>query len=107
MIKQAEINYFRANILDKYIKIVEQQEQWALLEKQREEQTKQLIEYQKQQLQKRIASGKYKKCKTCGKVLKLDNFYKNPLKRQGVFDECKECTKKRQKEYKLRVKNGN
>lgn len=102
MRKEDEIRNFRNNILDKYLKIVEQQEQWAMLERKINERTQQLAEQKKEQDRKKLASGKYKKCKKCGKILKLDKFYKNPLKRQGVFDECKECIKVRKKEkYKI------
>lgn len=42
----------------------------------------------------------YKRCRLCGKIKHIDCFYKNPLKKQGRFDECKECLKKRKKEKK-------
>lgn len=39
----------------------------------------------------------YKRCKNCGKIKFINEFYKNPLKKQGVFDSCKECEKERAK----------
>lgn len=36
-----------------------------------------------------------KQCRICGKFKKLSAFYKNPLKKFGRFDECKECIKER------------
>lgn len=42
----------------------------------------------------------FKRCRLCGKIKPLSAFYKNPLKKQGVFDECKECLKKRKQEKK-------
>lgn len=44
----------------------------------------------------------FKRCSKCGKIKHIDMFYKNPLKKQGVFDSCKDCEKKR---AKLRRKN--
>lgn len=35
----------------------------------------------------------HKRCRICGKFKKLSAFYKNPLKKFGRFDECKECLK--------------
>lgn len=48
----------------------------------------------------RLASGKYKRCSKCGKVLKLTEFYKHPLKKQGVFDYCKTCACIKQMQYR-------
>ena len=39
----------------------------------------------------------FKRCKSCGKIKLINEFYKNPLKKQGVFDTCKECEKERAK----------
>lgn len=39
----------------------------------------------------------FKRCKSCGKIKFINEFYKNPLKKQGVFDTCKECEKERAK----------
>ena len=44
----------------------------------------------------RLASGKYKRCSRCGQVLKLEAFYKHPLRKMGVFDYCKACAKLRE-----------
>lgn len=44
-------------------------------------------------IEKKLASGKYKRCSRCGEVLKLKEFYRNPLKSLGVFDYCKACAK--------------
>ena len=34
-----------------------------------------------------------KRCRICGKLKRLSAFYKNPLKKFGRFDECKQCLK--------------
>lgn len=39
-----------------------------------------------------------KQCRICGKFKKLSAFYKNPLKKLGRFDECKECIKERRQQ---------
>lgn len=39
-----------------------------------------------------------KQCRICGKSKKLSAFYKNPLKKFGRFDECKECIKERRQQ---------
>lgn len=41
-----------------------------------------------------------KQCRICGKYKVLSAFYKNPLKKLGRFDECKECLKKKRKSKK-------
>ena len=46
----------------------------------------------------------FKCCSKCGKIKHIDMFYKNPLKKQGVFDACKNCEKER---AKLRRENVN
>ena len=38
----------------------------------------------------------FKQCKRCGKFKRIVDFYRNPLKRQGVFDVCKDCCIKEQ-----------
>jgi len=55
----------------------------------------------------------FKKCNKCNKILPLKEFYKNPLKKQGVFDYCKACAilmdmarrkkKKEREEAKVKV----
>lgn len=42
----------------------------------------------------------YKRCRLCGEIKHIDCFYKNPLKKQKCFDECKECLKQRKKNKK-------
>lgn len=39
-----------------------------------------------------------KQCRICGKYKVLSDFYKNPLKKFGRFDECKECIKERRQQ---------
>ena len=39
-----------------------------------------------------------KQCRICGEFKKLSAFYKNPLKKLGRFDECKECIKERRQQ---------
>lgn len=44
----------------------------------------------------------FKRCKTCGRIKKIEEFYKNVMKKQGVFDECKECVKARSKRQRMK-----
>lgn len=46
----------------------------------------------------------FKRCKHCNILKPLTEFYKNPLKKQGVFDYCKECAKTRAKQRREYVK---
>ena len=45
--------------------------------------------------QKKKLGIEVKQCRICGKYKVLSAFYKNPLKKFGRFDECKECIKER------------
>lgn len=47
----------------------------------------------------------FKRCKNCKQIKHKDLFYKNPLKKQGVFDECKECIKEKTRQKRLNAKN--
>lgn len=40
----------------------------------------------------------FKRCNRCGTIKHISEFYINPLKKQGVFDYCKVCARKRAKE---------
>jgi hypothetical protein len=71
MNREEEIKYFRENIINKYVEEV--QEQMLIEEK--------------------LQSNLYKQCSKCGKVLPIESFYKNAIKKKGVFDYCKECSK--------------
>lgn len=104
MRKEAEINYFRANILNKYIDELEEQHKKEKLKKEILAYYRELQRKRKEKQQKKLASGEYKKCKKCGKVLELENFYKNNLKSHGVFDECKDCVKERTRLRRERLK---
>ena len=48
----------------------------------------------------------YKRCKRCGTIKPITEFYAHVLKKQGVFDYCKECAKKRQRELRV-MRNAN
>ena len=41
-----------------------------------------------------------KKCKKCGKILIVDNFYTHPKMADGHLNICKECVKKRINKYR-------
>lgn len=75
MIKEKELAYYRSNIIDKYV--IEVMTQLEALER---------------KLQKQNDIN-FKHCKHCKELKPLSDFYKNPLKKQGVFDYCKECGK--------------
>lgn len=49
----------------------------------------------------------YKRCKRCGTIKPTTEFYKNILKSKGVFDYCKECAKKRQRELRCERQRNN
>ena len=103
MIKEEEIKYYRTNIIDKYVIAV------ATILELEERQNK--IEYERrlrleEQKNKLKYDPNYKQCKRCGEIKPLTEFYKNPLKSKGVFDYCKKCAIKRQKELYERQKNN-
>lgn len=62
----------------------------------------QLTEAEKQALKEREYYLKnqhlFKRCIHCGTIKHISEFYKNPLKKQGIFDYCKVCARKRAKE---------
>lgn len=94
MIKEKEIAYFRSNIIDKYVAEVEA--------------TLTTREQKKYEIYRRFEHLKndpnYKRCSRCGEYKRLTEFYKNPLKKQGVFDYCKKCAQERAKQR--REQNG-
>lgn len=49
----------------------------------------------------------YKRCTRCNQIKHISEFYKNPLKKQGVFDYCKECAKRRKYELDRERKRNN
>lgn len=86
MIKSEEIAYFRQNITDKYVIEVE-----TSLEA--EERTRTRAAMLAKKYEKYRFNPDYKRCSKCGKYKLLTEFYKNPLKKQGVWDYCKQCNK--------------
>lgn len=84
MIDEKEKAFYRSNITDKYVieiaTILEVEER---IQKRKYEQT--------QQFENLKNNSYYKRCNKCGKFKTLSEFYKNPLKKQGVFDYCKKC----------------
>lgn len=82
MIKQQELDAFRRNILPGYVEFVEKQNE-----------IKRILQPSKP-VKKIKPTEQVKRCRICGKVKVLSAFYKNPLKKLGRFDECKECLKK-------------
>ncbi len=94
MIDEKEIAYYRSNIIDKYIIEVE-----TSLEAQ------EVVNLKKYRERKSLKSNPdYKRCTRCGEYKRLTEFYKNPLKKQGVFDYCKKCARERAKQR--REQNG-
>lgn len=75
MIKEAELAYYRSNIIDKYVIGVMTS-----------------LEAFERKIEK-LNNPNYKRCKHCKEIKLLSEFYKNPLKKQGVFDYCKNCAK--------------
>lgn len=79
MNKEKEIEEFRLNVLPVYEQYVEEQQRYENIRR----------------------KGKVvKQCRICGKYKVLSAFYKNPLKKLGRFDECKECLRKKRKSNK-------
>ena len=48
----------------------------------------------------------FKKCYKCEVEKFYDDFYKNKSKKDGLADECKECSKKRHKQWRENNKNN-
>lgn len=88
MIKEEEIEYYRNNVINKYVDAV--MFVLDLEEKEHKKYTDNKLKYHPD----------YKQCKRCGEVKLLTEFYKNILKSKGVFDYCKECAKKREKQLR-------
>ena len=99
MISDKEIEYYRSNITDKYVIEVHT----MLAADERINKRKYATRLKLEKLFK--SNPNYKKCNICGKYKRLTDFYKNPIKKQGVFDYCKECTKKLVKINKERKRN--
>lgn len=95
MIDEKEKAYYRSNITDKYVieiaTILEVEER---IQKRKYEQTQQFEKF-------KINNPDYKKCNKCGEYKRLSEFYKNPLKKQGVFDYCKKCAKEMKNKKKV------
>ena len=77
MNKEKEIEEFRLNVLPFYEQYVEEQQKYERIRKK---------------------STTVKQCRICGKYKMLSDFYKNPLKKLGRFDECKKCIKERRQQ---------
>lgn len=91
MIDEKEIAYYRSNIIDKYI--IEIDTMLAIKERIN---SKKYEMYQRSERLK--VNPNYKRCTRCGEYKRLTEFYKNPLKKQGVFDYCKKCARERAKQ---------
>lgn len=89
-IKPEELAYYRSNIIDKYVIEI-----MTSLE---------AIELKLQKVNIVQNNTNPKRCKHCNILKPLTEFYKNPLKKQGVFDYCKECAKTRAKQRREYVK---
>lgn len=89
-IKPEELAYYRTNIIDKYVIEI-----MTSLE---------AIERKLQKLNDFQNDPNYKRCKHCNIFKPLREFYKNPLKKQGVFDYCRECARTRAKQRREYVK---
>ena len=73
MDKQREISKFRREVLPEYERYLKE------------------LDEQKKANEK--LGTVVKQCRICRKYKVLSDFYKNPLKKLGRFDECKECLK--------------
>ena len=73
MTKEEEISKFRREVLPEYERYLKE------------------LDEQKKANEK--LGTVVKQCRICGKYKMLSAFYKNPLKKFGRFDECKQCLK--------------
>lgn len=73
MNKEEEISKFRREVLPEYQEILQQE--------------KEINPYFDKH------GYRIKRCRICGEYKVLSAFYKNPLKKFGRFDECKQCLK--------------
>ena len=73
MTKEEEISKFRREVLPEYERYLKE------------------LDEQKKANEK--LGTVVKRCRICGKLKRLSAFYKNPLKKFGRFDECKQCLK--------------
>lgn len=73
MTREEELELFRKDIFPKYQEILKQE--------------KEINPYFDKH------GFRIKKCRICGEYKRLSAFYKNPLKKFGRFDECKQCLK--------------
>lgn len=100
MIDEKEIAYYRSKITDKYVIEIE-----TILN------VEERINRKKYEMRLRFENLKrnpnYKRCNNCGEYKRLTEFYKNPLKKQGVFDYCKACARKMAKERRWELKYQN
>lgn len=81
MNKEEELEYYRNNVIKQYVDEVN---------KMLKQDAERLREYERLRF-----NPNYKVCKMCGVIKPLSDFYVNPIKFKGVFDICKECTKKK------------
>lgn len=96
-IKLGELAYYRSNVIEKYIIEIE-----TMLKVEERKNKKNYEMYKRFQHLK--ADPNYKQCSCCKQYKRLTEFYKNPLKKQGVFDYCKECAKTKVKQRREYVK---
>ena len=75
MNKEEEMSIFRRDKLPEYVEFLQHQRE---------------VELKLKKMGQTL-----KKCKCCGKLKPLTDFYRNPLKKLGRFDICKLCLKKR------------
>lgn len=56
-------------------------------------------EYRQRNKQRNKENITEKKCSCCGKILSINNFYKDSCNKDGYNNQCKECRKEIDKEY--------
>ena len=75
MIKEEEIAYYRANVINKYVT--------AVMEKKEIEED--IITLPKEN---------FKRCSICHRLLPFTEFYKHSTTKDNLFNECKMCIKR-------------
>ena len=91
MIKEEEIAYYRANVINKYVTAVMEQREIE----------EDIITLAKE----------FKRCAICHRLLPLTEFYKHSKTKDNLFNECKMCIKrmrliKNDRQRSNRVNNG-
>lgn len=51
-----------------------------------------------------MGTDRLKTCRTCGRTLTIDHYYRNSKLKSGYYTECKDCYEKRRAKYRNRLR---